>query len=81
VEVVRLDVGLSHFGIGDLNGLWVVVVIETALDGEAAAGSGGADQSDDHRVGEQRFAASVLGDEGEEAVFDPVPFAGARRVP
>ena len=30
--------------------------------------------------GEQRLAAPVLGDEGEQAVLDAVPFAGAGRV-
>jgi hypothetical protein len=34
VEVVGLDIDLGHFGVGDLDGLRVVVVVETAMDGE-----------------------------------------------
>ena len=77
VEVVGLDVDLGHFGVGDLDGFRVVVVVETAMDGEPGPGRGGADQSHDHGMGEQGFAAPVLRDEGEEAMFDAVPFAGA----
>jgi hypothetical protein len=40
-------------------------------------GRGGGDQLDDHGMGEQRFAAPVLRDDGEEAMFDAVPLAGA----
>ncbi len=80
VEVVGLDVDLGHFGVGDLDGFRVVVVVETAMDGEPGPGRGGADQSHDHGMGEQGFAAPVLSDEGEEAMFDAVPFAGAGRM-
>src|SRR5712672_1437426 len=80
VEVIGLDVDLGHFGVGDLDGFRVVVVVETAMDGEPGPGRGGADQSHDHGMGEQGFAAPVLSDEGEEAMFDAVPFAGAGRM-
>ena len=50
------------------------------MDGEAGASRGRPDQLDDHRMGEQRLAAPVLRNEGEEAMFNPVPFAGAGRV-
>src|SRR5258705_9524454 len=59
VEVVGLDVDLGHFGVGDLDGFRVVVVVETAMDGEPGPGRGGADQSHDHGMGEQGFAAPV----------------------
>src|SRR6202040_2218449 len=49
-------------------------------DSEPGRGRGGADQLHDHGMGEQRFAAPVLRDEGEEAMFDAVPFAGAGRM-
>ena len=57
VEVIGLDVDLGHFGVRDLDRLGVVVVVETALDGEPGFGPGGGDQLDDHGMGEQRFAA------------------------
>ena len=79
MEVVGLDVDLGHFGVGDLDGFRVVVVIETAMDGEPGPGRGGADQSHDHGMGEQRFAAPVLRDEGEEAMFDAVPLCALPR--
>ena len=33
VEIVRLDVDLGHFGVGDLKWRFVVVVIEATLGG------------------------------------------------
>ena len=80
VEVVGLDVDLGHFGVGDLDRLRIIVLVEAAMDGEAGAGRGRPDQLDDHRMGKQRFATPVLCNEGEEAMFDAVPFAGAGRV-
>ena len=46
---------------------------------EAFAGRRRSDQLDDDLVADQRLAAPVLGDEGEQTVLDPVPFAGAGR--
>jgi hypothetical protein len=70
VEVIGLDVDLGDFGVRDLDCLGVVVVVETAMDGEPCFGRGGGDQLDDHGMGEQRFAAPVPRDDGKEAMFD-----------
>ena len=51
----------------------------SAAHREAGVGRGGGDQLDDDLVADQRLAAPVLGDEGEQAVLDLVPFAGAGR--
>src|SRR3954453_23764418 len=68
----------GHLGIGHLDAFRVGAAVEAALDGEAGAGGGAGDQLDDHPVGQQRLAAPVLGDEGEQPMLDPVPLAGAR---
>ena len=39
----------------------------------------GRDQLDDHAIADERLGAPVLADEGEEAVLDLVPLAGAGR--
>ena len=58
---------------------WIGVGVDAAGDGEAGFGRGGGDQLDDDLMADQRLAAPVLGDEGEQAVLDAVPFAGAGR--
>ena len=80
MEVIWGDVDGGDLGVGDLDRLGVVVVVERAPDGEAVAGRGCADELNDHLTADERFAAPVLGDEGEEAMFDLVRFAGAGRV-
>jgi hypothetical protein len=77
VEGVALDVERGHFGIGHLDAFWVPVPVDVAGDGEAGVGGGGTDQLDDDLVADERFAAPILRDAGEEAVLDSVPFAGA----
>src|SRR5882672_10093499 len=42
-------------------------------------GGGGRDQLDDHAMADEGLGAPVLADEGEEAVLDLVPLAGAGR--
>ena len=42
------------------------------MDGEPCFGRRSGDRLDDHGMGEQRFAAPVLRDDGEEAMFDGV---------
>jgi hypothetical protein len=75
VEVGGLDVECSHLGIGDLDTLLVGVGIEPAGHGEAGIGGGVGDQLDDDLVADQRFAAPVLCNEGEQPMLDLIPLA------
>src|SRR5580700_101784 len=57
----------------------ILAGVELAAHGEAGFGGGGRDQLDDDAIADEWFGAPVLADEGEEAVFDLVPLAGAGR--
>jgi len=80
MEAVEGDVDFRHLGVGDLDSLWIGVFIELALNGQTGPGGGGADQLDDHLMGDERFSSPILGNESEEAMFYAVPFAGSGRV-
>src|SRR5271165_509391 len=79
MEVVSRDVDRGDFGVRYGDALRVKVSIDVAGDGEAGLGRGGAYQLDDDLVADERLAAPVLGDVGEESVLDAVPLAGAGR--
>src|SRR5260370_37628766 len=49
------------------------------MDKESGIGGCGGNEVDNNLVTDQGFATPVLADEGEQAMFDLVPFAGARR--
>ena len=70
---------ICHLGIRHLHTGRIASVIDGALHLQTGAGGGRADQLNDRLVTDQRFATPVLGDEGEQTMFDTVPFAGARR--
>jgi hypothetical protein len=55
----------------------ILASVEFAAHGEAGFGGGGRDQIDDHAIADEGLSTPVLADEGEEAVFDFVPLAGA----
>src|ERR1700751_882623 len=74
-----LDVGVAHLGIRYDNAAGILAGVELAAHGEAGFGGGGRDQLDDHAIADEWFGAPVLADEGEEAVLDLVPLAGAGR--
>jgi hypothetical protein len=80
VKIVTGEVDGGHFGIRDLDGFGILVFVEAALHLEAFVGRRRSDQLDDHRATDQRLAAPVLGDEGEEPMLDTVPLAGAGRM-
>ena len=46
---------------------------------EAGFGGGGGDHLDDHPIADKGLGAPILADEGEEAVLNFVPLAGAGR--
>ena len=79
MEVGRCDVEAGDLRVGHLGALLVGVFVQPALRRQAGLRRGAGDQLHDDLVREQRLAAPVLGDEGEQAVLDAVPLAGARR--
>src|SRR5271165_6462896 len=79
VEGVALDVDSGQFGFGDFDTAWIARAIEVAGNGESFDGRGGGDQLDDDLMADERLAAPVLGDVGEQSVLDAVPLAGAGR--
>jgi len=79
VEFGAFDIDCGHLGIGDDNAIGILASVEFAAHREAGFGGRGRDQIDDHAIADQGLGTPVLADEGEEAVFDFVPLAGAGR--
>ena len=80
MEAITIDIDRVHFRVGYLDGFWVVILVEAALDIESDVRAGRSDQLDDDLVADQRFAAPVLCDEGKEPMLDAVLFTGTGRV-
>src|SRR4051812_7826969 len=79
VEFIVRDVDRVHLVIGHLDAFRVQVGVDLAADLQAGVGRRGADELDDDLMADQWFATPVHGDEGEQAMLNPVPFAGAGR--
>ena len=58
----------------------VDVGVEFATDGQSCDGCGVGDEVNDRLIGLEWSSAPVLGNPGEQAVLDLIPFAGAGRV-
>ena len=79
MERVRREVDGSQLSIGDLEAFGILVFIELGTHLEAGIGCGRCDQLDNGAIAAQRLTSPVDGDEGEKAVLDLVPLAGAGR--
>src|SRR5712691_9746441 len=79
MELGAFDVDGGHLGVGYDNSAGVLAGVEFTAHSETGFGSGGRDQLDDDPIADEWLGAAVLADEGEEAVLDFVPLAGARR--
>ncbi len=79
MEPLRVQIDLLHLGLGDFATGRVLPAIQTTRHGQAFRGRGPGDELHDRLVVPERFAAPVRRNEGEEPVFDLVPFARARR--
>src|SRR6478672_198972 len=79
VELGAFEVAGSHFCFRYDNAAGVLAGVEFTAHSEAGFGGSGRNQLDDHAIADERLGAPVLADEGEEAVFDFVPLAGAGR--
>src|ERR1700751_4602959 len=79
VELGTFDVDGSHFGVGDNDAAGALASVKFAAHGEAGFGGRGRDQLANHAIAQAGVGTPILADEGEEAVLDFVPLAGARR--
>src|SRR5438445_2347237 len=79
VELGAFEVDGGHVCVRYDNAAGVVAGVEFTAHSEAGFGGSGRNQLDDHPIADERLGAPVLADEGEEAVFDFVPLAGAGR--
>src|SRR5216683_5885860 len=79
VELGTFEVDGGDLGIRYDNALGILAGVEFTAHSEAGFGGGGRDYIDDHAIADEWLGAPVLADEGEEAVLDFVPLAGAGR--
>src|SRR4029077_7740382 len=79
MELGGFDFDRGEFGGGDEDALRIARLIEFAANGKSRIGLGGADQIDDHTVADEGLGTPVDRDEGEHAVLDLIPLAGAGR--
>src|SRR3954447_17403808 len=79
VEAVANEVEGLHLRIGNRDASWIFSRIELAANAQPGLGGGGADEIDHDTVADQRRGAPVHADEGEQAMLDLVPLAGAGR--
>ena len=79
MECVRGDVDSGELIVADRGGFWILAVIDATGDAQSGAGCGGDDQLHNHLMADQRPAAQVLGDEGEQSVLDAVPLCALPR--
>src|ERR1039458_8929220 len=79
VEVVPPQVNLRHLRIRDFDPRRISPVINFRMDSQPFPCGGSGNQTDDHFQTGEGLPSPVLADEGEQAVFNLVPFAGPRR--
>src|ERR1022692_680646 len=78
VEVVPPQVNLRHLRIRDFDPRRISPVINFCMDSQPFPCGGSGNQTDDHFQTGEGLPSPVLADEGEQAVFNLVPFAGPR---
>src|SRR6266849_6060929 len=79
VEAVAVDIHGLHLLVRDSATRGVLSAVQPTDDFEAFRGGRAGDQVDDRLVVPQRFTSPVRGNEGDQAMFDLIPLAGARR--
>ena len=80
MKPVSEDVNRGQLFVAHLDLRWVVFLVEPGVNFKACRGSRCRDQVHHNLERLERNAPPVSGDVAEQAVFDLVPFAGARRI-
>ena len=73
-----MDIDLRELLVGHLHSGRIGFCVDLGMDQEPGSCGGGGNEVDYNLMTDQGLAAPVLADEGEQAMFDLVPFAGAR---
>ena len=76
MKLVGLKIDTLHLLVGDFATGWIFSAIQSACRFESFRCRRLSDEFDDGFVVTKRFSAPIRGDEGKEAVFNLVPFAG-----
>ncbi len=79
MEVVALKVELFHLNVWDLDSRGIGPVVNLGVDLQPFVCRGSGNQADDYLQTGERLPSPVLADEGEQAMFNLVPFAGSGR--
>ncbi len=79
MELVAADFDQCKLFVRDLDAGLIGFGIQLGMNLEACRGSGRRNEIDDCLEATERFAAPILGDVGEQPVFDLIPLAGSRR--
>jgi hypothetical protein len=79
MELFSPKLEFRHLLVGNLEALLIGIGVDPAFHDQAGSRCGGSDEVDDDLMADEWLATPVLTDIGEEAVFDLVPLAGARR--
>ncbi len=77
MKLAGCDVDRLIVGVGNLDPLLVVCLIQCRVDFKASCRARGANQGDDHLVALQRFATPGASDMAKQTMLDLVPLAGA----
>ena len=79
MEGIAFNVECCDLLIGDLETGRVEIGVNLSAHFQAGLGTGGGNEIHDDLMTDQGFPTPVLADEGEEAVFDLIPFTGSGR--
>ena len=80
MEFVSLQKQGFHFLIRDFDAGRIGFLVDFRMHFESLGVCGGGDELHDDFVADELFAAPILADEGEEAVFDFVPFVSRAEI-
>src|ERR1035441_207224 len=78
MELISVEIELGDLLVGNFDALGVGAGIQFGMNLESGSRAGGRNQAHYDLKTDQWLATPVLRDAGKEAVFDFVPFAGAR---
>ena len=79
MKSIASEVDQAHLFVRDLDPRRIGAVVNLGMDFQSLSRGGCGNLTHEHLQTYERFPAPVFADEGKQAVFNLVPFAGSRR--